>query len=428
MNKPVFALIDCNNFFVSCLRVFRPDLEGRPVVALSSNDGCVVARSNEAKALGIPMGAPAFKWRQVFKKNNVFQFSGNFELYGDMSKRITTLLKTITPLIEVYSVDESFLDLTRLDINDYQFWGTSIKELIFTWTGMPVSVGIANSKTMAKLASERAKKDVELDGVLSLAYMDSKDAKKYLAKTPVQDIWGVGRKYAPKLRTDGIGTAYDLANTRPQLAQQLMGIHGRHLVAELNNISCLPLELKHTPAKSIAVSRTFGSDTNDIHVLEAAIANFASKAAHKLRLSGQMTSNAGFFMTTNRHKPGYKVYSNEVKLNYPTSDTGILMSILVKMMHDKFNPRDEYHRAGVWLRNFVGLKEVQIDLFGQLSIKELNKSGRLMKSIDKINENKGKGTLHYVSEDLDKKWQPKREIRTPKYTTRWEDLPKVKAN
>ena len=222
----IFALVDCNNFFVSCERIFRPDLEGKPVVVLSSNDGCAVARSNEAKALGIPMGAPAFKYRDVFERHNIVKFSANFDLYGDISRRIITILTTITPKIEVYSVDESFLDLSELAITDYTAWGEMVREKIMQWVGVPVSIGIAPTKTLAKLASDRAKKEPDLRGVLDLATITPEARNEYLRAFPIEDIWGIGRKLSPRLRAIGVGTAGQLADLRVQQAQQLMGIHG----------------------------------------------------------------------------------------------------------------------------------------------------------------------------------------------------------
>ncbi len=198
MNTPVFALIDCNNFFVSCERIFRPDLEGRPVIVLSSNDGCAVARSNEAKVLGIPMAAPAFKYRDVIKRHNIITFSANFELYGDISKRIVDLLTTITPKIEVYSVDESFLELSNFPISDFKAWGKMVRELIWHWVGVPVSIGIAPSKALAKLASDRAKKAAELNNVCSFVGTNAEDPAHHMDQMEVGDIWGIGRRLSPK--------------------------------------------------------------------------------------------------------------------------------------------------------------------------------------------------------------------------------------
>lgn len=426
MKQPIFALIDCNNFFVSCLRVFRPDLNNKPVVALSSNDGCVVARSNEAKALGVPMGAPAFKWRQFFKENGVIQMSGNFELYGDMSRRITSLLTTITPHIEIYSVDESFLDLTELAISDYAAWGREVHKRILQWTGIPVSVGIAPSKTLAKLAAHHAKKHSGLNGAFDMTDITSAKIQAILHQTPVQDVWGIGWRLAPRLRAEGILTAYTLGQLKPRHAQQLMGIHGRQLVTELNGVSCWPLQKRAKPAKSISVTRTFGHDTNQIEVLEAALTTFTTKAAHKLRLSHQLTKRIGIFITTNKHKPGYEMSSAEAILAEPTADTGTLISAALTLLGQKYRYGKTYHRAGVWLGDFIPYNMFQVDLLDSTNVIDFTHNQRRMRAVDKLNEQYGKRTIRYASEDLGQYWQPRNEIKTPRYTTRWDELPKVK--
>jgi DNA polymerase V len=426
MKERVFALIDCNNFFVSCERVFRPDLEGKPVIVLSSNDGCAVARSNEAKALGIPMGAPVFKYRQLLERHNVVQFSANFELYGDISKRITHLLATITPRIEVYSVDESFLDLSELGISSYTAWGHGVRERIQQWIGVPVSIGIATSKTLAKLASERAKKDPELNGVLDLASASETERQLRLQATPVQDIWGVGWRLAPRLKAEGISTALHLANASPKRAGQLMGIHGRQMVAELNGLSCIPLEREGRACKSIAATRTFGEDTKEFGVLEAAIATFATRASFKLRQSHQLTRRAAIFLTTNKHKPGYRRWYQEIQLPYPSADTGLLVSRLVEVLETIYNPQASYHRAGVMLFDFVPDSHLQTDLLGTVDIAAHTRSQARMEAIDTINGRFGRGHIRYAAEGLGQAWEPKHQLRSPRYTTVWDELPVTK--
>ena len=428
MKQPIFALIDCNNFFVSCERVFRPDLEGRPVVVLSSNDGCAVARSNEAKALGIKMAAPAFKYRELFARHNVVQFSANFELYGDISRRITEILTTITPRIEVYSVDESFLDLSELPIKDYPQWGRVVRDMIWRWVGIPVSIGIAPTKTLAKLASQRAKKDPELNGVLSLINEHPRIVAAQLEALPIEDVWGIGWRLAPKMRGEGIANAWQLSQLRPQRAQQLMGVHGRKLVAELNGTSCYPLERESKTRQSIARTRTFGEDTNDAGVIEAAIATFATQAAFRLRTSRQLTRRAGLFLTNNKHRPGYRQWSRELVFNQPTADSGFLISQLIGLLSDLYNPTIQYHRAGVWLHDFQPANLLQTDLMGNIDAKAHDLSTARMVALDTINERYGKRSIRYAAEDLGKKWQPKHKLRSPRYVSDWDELPKIQIH
>lgn len=418
---PVFALVDCNNFFVSCERVFRPNLQDKPVVVLSSNDGCAVSRSNEAKALGIPMGAPAFKYRELFERHRVNKFSANFELYGNMSRRITQLLATITPRLEVYSVDESFLDLSQLDIRDYTAWGHTVREAILQWTGIPVSIGIAPSKTLAKLASDRGKKLPELNGVLNL--IDTSDKDMYLESMPVEDVWGIGWRLAPKVRAEGIGNALRLSQLRPQRAQQLMGIRGRQLVAELNGTACFPLELEHQKPKSILRSRTFGEDTHGANVVEAALASFTTTAAFRLRQSRQLTRRAGIFIDTNKHKPGFRRWSREVVYHTPTADTGRLISDVIDLFGMVYRHDMSYHRAGVWLSDFVPADRLQTDLLGAVDPAAHERSMSRMQAIDAINERFGKRSIRYAAEDLAQTWQPVRKLRSPRYTTNIDEIP-----
>lgn len=427
MTAPIFALVDCNNFFVSCLRVFRPDLEGVPVVALSSNDGCVVARSNEARALNIPMGAPAFKWRDMFEKHGVVQFSGNFELYGDMSRRVTSILTTVTPRIELYSIDESFLDLSELAIDDYTAWAREVQARIKQWTGIPVSIGIAPSKTLAKLASERAKRSETLDGVLDL-YSDPSQRQTYLEQTKLEDVWGVGRRLAPRLRGEGIGNAWQLSQLSPRRAQQLMGIQGRRMVAELQGEHCYGLERFGKPQQSISATRTFGNDTNVLHQLEAAVATFSAKAAFRLRDGRQLARSAGLFIATNQHKPGFVSRSRSVRFDLPTADTGRIAAALIEALSQLYNPKAFYHRAGVWLGDLVPEKHVQFDLLGFSDPDDHERSQRSMQALDSLNERYGKRTVYFAAEDLGDTWQPRHKIAMPRFTTRWDEIPLVKKS
>jgi DNA polymerase V len=421
--RTVFALIDCNNFFVSCERLFRPDLEGKPVVVLSSNDGCVVARSNEAKALGIPMAAPAFKYRYIFNQHEVKTFSANFELYGDVSRRITSLLITVTPKIEIYSVDESFLDISTLPLKDYGEWGRVVRRSILKNIGVPVSIGIAPTKTLAKFSSDVAKKHDEYHGAVDWIGAGDDWRRHALASVPIGDIWGVGWRLAPRLRAEGVSTALHLAELRPQRAQQLMGIHGRQMVTELNGTACYPLEREHKVAKSIMRGRTFGEDTNQAHVLEAAIASMASRAAFALRRDGLLARRIGFFTETNRHKPGYRRWAPEMKLPQPTNDTGLIISLLVNRLRDIFSSGQQYHRLCVFLNDFIPETALQADLLGQVSLTTHDKAQARMQAMDHINTKHGRHKIYYAAEGLGRGWEPKHQIRSPRYVSNWDELP-----
>ncbi len=429
----VFALIDCNNFFVSCERLFRPDLEGKPVVVLSSNDGCVVARSNEAKALGIPMGAPAFKYKYVFNQHSVTTFSANFEIYGDISKRIISLLTTITPRTEVYSVDESFLDLSELPIKNYNAWGRVVRESIFKNVGVPVSIGIAPTKTLAKLGADVAKAagmqhgDNNGDhGVID--WISATDAKRQelLANVPIGDVWGVGRRLAPKLKAEGVSTALHLARMRPQRAQQLMGIRGRQMVSELNGTPCFPLEREHKAAQSILRGRTFGEDTDQLHVLESAVASMATRAAFVLRREGLLARRIGLTTETNRNKPGHRYWSPELKLGQPTNDTGLIITLLIQKLKEIYSNGHRYHRLAVFLYDLVPETALQIDLLGAVNTGSHDKSTRRMHALDTINTKHGRGKIYYATEDLGRDWEPRQQIRSPRYVSNWDELPRAR--
>ncbi|MET0779598.1 MAG: Y-family DNA polymerase [Candidatus Saccharimonadales bacterium] len=426
MPPSIFALIDCNNFFVSCERLFRPDLEGKPVVVLSSNDGCVVARSNEAKQLGIPMGAPAFKWRYLFNEHKVTTFSANFEIYGDISKRITSLLTTVTPRIEIYSVDESFLDLSLLDIPDYEAWGRVVRTSIMKHIGVPVSIGIAPSKTLAKLASEIAKLRAEHQGSFSFTDADPTVIEANLSAMPIKDIWGVGWRLAPKLRAEGVSTAWQLARMRPQHAQQLMGVRGRQMVAELNGTACFGLTREHETAKSIMRSRTFGEDTDQAHVLESAIATLGTQTAYSLRRQGLIAKRIGFFTNTSRHKPGYRSWVRDVKLTQPTADSGEIISRLVDELGRIFLPNQRYHQLGVYVHDLLPEDALQTDLLGQVQGSVHDRSQARMQALDAINKKHGKGKLHYAAENLGTAWRPKHQTRSPRYVSDWDELPEAR--
>lgn len=421
----MIALIDCNNFFVSCERIFRPDLEGKPVVVLSSNDGCAVARSNEVKALGVPMGAPAFKYRELFERENVVKFSANFELYGDISKRIINLLKEITPRIEVYSIDESFLDISTLPIKDHTEWGRQVRRRILREIGVPVSIGIAPTKTLAKLASDIAKKDITHNGTLVLK-PSNPDFRDTLAGVDIKRLWGVGWRLTPKLKAHGISTALQFANMSPRHAQQVMGVHGRQMVTELHGTRCFPMQPLHKPQQSIMRGRTFGEDTNDTYVIEAAIATLTTHAAFRLRHECQLARKAGLMIETSRHKPGYRRWYREITFPNPTTDTGHIIATLYREFEKLYLPRQMYHRANIFLYDLMPDDYLQTDLLGNLDTTFHDISRRRMQAIDTINSRYGRGAVRYAAQNLSRSWQPRKNLRSPRYVSSWHDLPVAK--
>jgi DNA polymerase V len=415
----MIALIDCNNFFVSCERLFRPDLEGKPVVVLSSNDGCAIARSNEVKDLGVPMGAPAFKYHELFERHNIQKFSANFELYGDMAKRITNLLSEITPRIEVYSIDESFLDISTLDIPDYGAWAHALRRRIWKEIGIPVSIGVAPTKTLAKLASNLCKRT---DGVLLLE-PGSNTWQIHLEKSDVSHLWGIGWRLAPRFKAEGIFTAWQFAQLRPQRAQQLMGVHGRQMIAELHGTRCFMLSALHKARKSIMKGRTFGEDTNEPHVIESAIATLATQAAFRLRSERQFTRRASILLETNRHKPGYQRWHREVIFPAPTADSGEIITALHNEFLAIYQRGQLYHRANMFLHDFTSDQHLQPDLFGKINVPAHDRAHRRMTAIDSINNKFGRNHIHFAAADLSHSWQPKKRLSTPAYTTHWPEIP-----
>lgn len=427
MNSTI-ALVDCNNFFVSCERLFRPDLEGKPVVVLSSNDGCVISRSNEAKKLGIPMGAPVFKYNDLFIREGVYCFSANFELYGDISNRITKTLAKTAPLTEVYSVDESFLDITSLKITNHQSWAQAVRIKVLQEVGVPVAIGIASSKTLAKLASERAKKDTPNNTILNLVNIPPSSLYHYMRLTPIEDVWGIGRKLAPKLRAIGIRSALDLSRLDQLYAQQIMGIHGRQTVAELNGQSCLPISPSKNRRQSITHGRIFGEDTNCFNVIEAAITSLVSKATLTLRREGLLANQATVCLQTNRYKPNYSCFVETLKLKElkaPSADPGVISSGLIKAIQPKLGVNHYIHKADIYLNDLIPLNQLQLKLLG-INLSGLDSNQARLSAIDRLNDRFGQRTIKLASENLSNNWRPKKKLISPSYTTNWYDLPIIR--
>jgi len=419
--KPIFALVDCNNFFVSCERVFRPDLWERPVAVLSNNDACIVARSNEIKAMGVPMGAPLFQVEHLMKGKDVTLFSANFRLYGDFSQRVVNILMQAAPEIEVYSVDESFLEISSLPIDDYQEWAEDLRARILQWTGLPVSIGIAPTKTLAKAGSEYAKKTPGSSG----AFVVTDETREGLLKwLQIRDIWGVGRALGPKLLQRGVSTAYDLTQVSETWALQQMSIRGLKTIRELKGESCLPLESEVEPQQSIARTRSFGHNVRDYYQLEGAVATFAAQAAVKLRAQGQVASGVMVFVRTPQNFEAGRGSSTVVRLEQPTSDTGELITAALQGLQVIHDPDFAYKRAGVALVGLNGQDAWQLSLMGDSA--QLDKKVALMQSVDLLNKKYNTPLIRHGSEHLERtEWHSKHRRRSPAYTTAWTDLPVI---
>lgn len=416
-----FALVDCNNFFASCERVFRPDLIGKPVAILSNNDGCIISRSEEVKALQIPMGAPIFKWKDMLKKHQVQLFSANFPLYGDISHRIMQTLGGFTPEIEVYSIDEAFLNLDGINPQKLTAVGVAIRHRVQQWVNIPVSVGIASTKTLAKLANFLCKKHNEFQGVMNLTTVS--DIDNLLARVDVADIWGIGRKLAKFFYSQQIMTALQLKNSNDLWVRKKLGLLGQRMVWELRGISCLAVDSVEETKKSIISSRSFGIPITHLAQMKEAIATYTCRAAEKLRQESACAQALSVWITTNRFKPEEKQYSNSCFVGLPesTAYTPTLIDYAHQCLVKIFLPGYKYKKAGITLSGIRPANQQQSDLFHLHH--DTAKESRVSQLVDQLNHKYGAGTVKYLAEGLIKPWYMKSMQRSPAYTTCWGALP-----
>jgi DNA polymerase V len=419
----MFALIDCNNFYASCERVFQPQYEHKAVVILSNNDGCVIARSNEAKALGIPMGAPAFKFRNEFKKHNIKVFSSNYPLYGDMSNRVMKILETYTPNVEIYSIDEAFLKFEGFDHFDLIESGFRMRKQVRQWTGIPVSVGLAPSKALAKIANKIAKKfDQKTGGVYAI---DSAEKRlKALKWTPIEDVWGVGRQHAKRLKAMQIKTALDFVNLPDEWVKKHMSILGLRLKRDLEGIPSIQLE-EFTPSKkSIATTRSFKNVLNIFTSLEERITTFTLLGAEKLRKQKSCATALHVFVRSNPFNPDAVQYRNGCTLTLPhaTDSNFVLNRYALMGLRSIFKPGIEYKKAGVILLGITPSSSRQITLFEQ----DTAKHAVLMQTLDKIHRRYGPHRMKLATQDLKQTWKMKREHLSNRFTTEINEIIRVK--
>jgi len=417
----LFALVDCNNFYASCERVFDPSLNGKPIVVLSNNDGCVIARSNEAKALGIAMGEPAFKMREMIEQHDVQVFSSNYTLYGDMSKRVMNTLVTFTPTIEVYSIDEAFLDLGDFYQVDLPAYCRNMRHTVWRWTGIPVSIGVAPTKTLAKVANRLAKKSTKANGVLVLT--DPKHLEEALKRTEVGDVWGVGRKYAKKLASFGIHSAWDLRHASDAFVKKHMTVVGLRMVKELRGEPCAGLELQIPAKQNICTSRSFGQPVTSLTQVQEATTLYASRCAEKLRRQKSCASVITVFVMTNPFATGEQYYNSKtIQLPVATSSTLELVHYASLALKSIYHEGYHYKKSGVIVSGLCPDNQVQGDLLDPV---DREKHQRLMQALDTLNKKMGRDALFCGSQGTNKEWKLKREKLSPCYTTRLSDVVEV---
>lgn len=419
----MFALIDCNNFYASCERVFRPDLNGKPVVVLSNNDGCVIARSNEAKAIGIPMGAPAFEYEKLFKKNDVLVFSANFALYGDMSNRVMTILSEYSPDIEIYSIDEAFLKLKGFDYFNLQEYGEAMRCKVIKWTGIPVSVGIAPTKALAKVANRIAKKYP--DRTKGTYIIDNEEKRLNALKwLKIEDVWGIGRQHTKRLNAIGVKTAFEFTQLDDQFLKKQMAIVGLRLKHDLQGIPTLNLE-KTQPKKNIATTRSFETNYTEYEQLAERVSTFASSCAEKLRKQKSCCNSLMVFIHTNEHRKDLPQYSRNivVKLPFATNSTIELSNFATQALKRIFKQGYHYKKAGVIVQDFMPQETAQATLFENRNERHIP----LMKAIDKMNFLFGQQKIRLGSQDPKSVWKMKQGKLSPRYTTNLNDIITIKV-
>lgn len=422
---PTYALVDCNNFYVSCERVFRPELEGRPVAVLSNNDGCAVSRSNEAKAIGVAMGEPAFKLRHLVEEAGLVLLSSNYALYGDLSERVMSILAEHAPASEVYSIDECFLDLDRMPVRDLESYCRDIRATVRRWTGIPVAVGVAPTKTLAKLANRLAKKSAKAGGVLDLA-SHPEWIERALRKTDVADVWGIGQQWSGLCYTSGVRTAWDLAHADDAWVRKHMGMVGLRTVLELRGTPVHSLETEPAARQTCCCSRSFGEATSDRRQVHDAVVAFASRAAEKVRKDMLVAGAVQVFIQTDRFRREAPQYSNAatVRLSPPSADTIKVIGAAARGLDAIWREGFAIRKAGVVLLDLIDPASVPRDLFAPLPPA---RPKALMAAMDAVNARFGRNSAAFGLADRDAPWRMRQEKKSPSYTSRWEDVPRASA-
>jgi DNA polymerase V len=412
----IFALVDCNNFYASCERVFDPSLKERAIVILSNNDGCIVARSNEAKSLGIPMGAPIFKQKAVIKKHNVAVFSSNYQLYGDMSKRVMDSLNLFTPDMEVYSIDEAFLRLDYLQPRNLHEYCEIIREKVLQWTGIPVSIGIGPTKVLAKIANHVAKK--QTDGVFDIQCLQKQD--EILKSLDVDKVWGIARSWSERLNSMSIYKASELRDASPPIIRKHLSVVGERILRELKGQSCIDLEAIQ-PKKNIMSSKSFGKPLTKKEPIEEALSNYAARACEKLRKQNSRAQAVHVFIQTNGFRETDRQYNNVIThtLTTPTSDTRIIIEAAKFCLSRIYKHGYRYKKTGIMLLDLIPISLEQKQLFVDFDHRP---GDHLMKVVDHINKDHGPDTLFFGAQGVTRAWKMRCGSRSPRYTTQWDEL------
>ena len=416
------ALIDCNNFYASCERIFNPKLIGKPIVVLSNNDGCIIARSKEAKKLGIKMGEPYFKARNIIEKNKVEVFSSNYSLYGDISQRVMETLSSFSSEVEIYSIDEAFLGLNGFENYELQTYCNHIRQTINKWVGIPVSIGVGPTKTLSKIANNLAKKNSNYKGVCILE--NKIEIKKALQQTSIEDVWGIGRRLSIFLKKYNINTAHHFSEMDRGWVRKNMGVVGEKTYLELNGVSCLDLDLVPSDKQSCCVSRSFSRPIEKLFDLEESISTYGSRVSEKIREEGLVAESMSIFVLTNHFNRREKQYSNSIKLHlpFPTNNSIKIVKRSLEGIRKIYRPGYKYKKAGIILH---GLSRQNVTK-GLLDY-DREASDSIMQTIDNINNRYGGETIKIASEGIKKIWRMKRENVSPCYTTRFDELVEVKS-
>lgn len=420
----VIALIDADNFYVSVERIFRADLQGKPVVVLSSNDANVIARSAEAKALKIQMGTPAFQIRTLAKEHGIVQVSSNFSLYGDISARFMKVLALFTPALEEYSIDEAFVDLSHVPREQLREYGQRIRATVMQYVGIPVSIGIAPSKVLAKLMTEVVKHHADYEGVVSYFQLNDQERDDLLSRISVEDIWGVGQKSSTKLHLKNTFTAKQLRDADLVWIRRTLKVVGVRIVLELRGMACMPIEIATKPKQGIMSSQSFSRPIESREELNEAVALYTSLAAMKLRNQQSLAAHLSVFIHTNFFDPRAPQYARSTSrmLAFPTAFTPDLIAVARACVQEIYMSGYTFKKAGVYLTHITPQQVVQADLFGMFSFDEHERKQRLMLCIDEVNRFWGRNTLFFGAIGLTRDWQMKQTRKSPNYTTKWEDI------